>query len=150
MSEVIKSKPALGDVASWKSRAVKIGKGAANAPSNDTIIPAGYPVFESSVSGQEYDVFTKTGIAAAIVTTEGTVGTSVTKVAKKIGILLEPWKVSATQTKIKVAYAGNFDLDGVYAACGDLMPETDITRKMLVNSSGKIVFTEREGAVIYQ
>lgn len=150
MNEVISSKPALGDVSTWKSRLVKIGKGSANAPSNDTIIPAGYPVFESSVSGQEYDVFTKTGIASAIVTTEGTAGTSVTKVAKKIGILLEPWKVSATQTKIKVAYAGNFDMDGVYSACGELMPEADITRKMLVNSNGHIIFTERESAFIYE
>lgn len=149
MSETIKSNKALGAVSTWKSRAVKIGKGAANAPSNDTIIPAGYPVFESSVSGQEYDVFTKTGIAAAIVDTEGTAGTSVTKVAKKIGILLEPWKVSGTQTKLKVAYAGEFDMDAIYDACGDKMPETDITRKMLVNASGHIVFTERQSAYVY-
>lgn len=150
MSEVIASKKALGAVSTWRSRTVKIGKGAANAPSNDTIIPAGYPVFESGVSGQEYDVFTKTGIAAAIKDTEGTAGTSVTKVAKKIGILLEPWKVSATPEDVKVAYAGEFDMDGIYEACGTLVPETDITRKMLVNASGHIVFTERKSAFIFE
>lgn len=149
MSEKIAPKLALGDPSTWKTVEVKIGKGSANAPSNNTVIPAGYPVFESAVSGQEYDVFTKTGIAAAIVSTKGTAGTSTTDVAKFIGILLEPWTVASEQVKKKIAYAGEFDMDAIYAACGDLMPVTDITKKMLRNSMGHIVFTDREEKTIY-
>lgn len=149
MAEVIKPALALGKPSTWKTHSVKIGKGASNAPSNDTVIPAGYPVFESSVNGQEYDVFTKTGIAAAAVSTKGTAGTSTTDVAKMIGILLEPWKVSATQTTCKVAYAGEFELSAIYEACGDLMPVADVTKKMLIHSNGKIVFYERDVETVY-
>lgn len=149
MSEVIKSKKALGAVSTWKTHYVKIGKGAANAPSNDTILPAGYPVLLSVVAGQEYDAFTKTGIVAAIVDAKGTAGTSVTTVGAALGILLEPWKVSATQTKVKIAYAGEFDLDGIYEACEDFFDDTEVTPKMLKNAHGHIVFTERESAYVY-
>ena len=64
MAEVIKPALALGLPSTWRTANVKIGKGAANAPSNDTILPVGYPVLLSVVNGQEYDALTKTGIAA--------------------------------------------------------------------------------------
>ena len=149
MAETIMPKLSLGLASSWKSRVVKIGKGAANAPSNDTILPAGYPVLLSTVSGQEYDAFTKTGIAAAIVDTKGTVGTSVTTVGAALGILLEPWKVSATQTNVKIAYAGEFDLEGIYAACEDFFDDTEVTPKMLCNAHGHIIFNSRDVEVAF-
>ena len=149
MAETIMPKLSLGLASSWKSRVVKIGKGAANAPSNDTVLPAGYPVLLSTVNGQEYDAFTKTGIAAAIVDAKGTVGTSVTTVGAALGILLEPWKVSGTQTNVKVAYAGEFNLEGIYAACEDFFDDTEVTPKMLRNAHGHIVFAENKVEAIY-
>jgi len=150
MAETIKATLPLGDVSTWRTATVKIGKGSANAPSNDTVLPAGYPVFESSVSGQEYDAFTKTGIAAVIVDTLGTSGTSVTTPKKAIGILLEPWTVSATQTDVKIAYAGEFYMDAIYDRCGStLLPVATVTKKMLKNAAGHIVFTDRADAEIY-
>lgn len=149
MAEVIKPALSLGLASSWKTAVVKIGKGAANAPSNDTILPVGYPVLLSTVSGQEYDAFTKTGIAAAIVDTKGTVGTSVTTVGAALGILLEPWKVSATQTNVKIAYAGEFNLEAIYAACEDFFDDTEVTPKMLRNAHGHIVFAANDVENIY-
>jgi len=149
MAEKVMPALALGLPSSWKTDVVKIGKGAANAPSNSTVLPAGYPVLLSTVSGQEYDAFTKTGIAAAIVDTKGTVGTSVTTVGAALGILLEPWTVSATQTDVKIAYAGEFDLEAIYAACEDFFDETEVTPKMLKNAHGHIIFNSRKVAEIY-
>lgn len=150
MAEVIKPALALGLPSTWKTAIVKIGKGAANAPSNDTVLPAGYPVLASVVNGQEYDAFTKTGIAAAIVDTKGTVGTSVTTVGAALGILLEPWKVSATQTAVKIAYAGEFDLEAIYAICEDFFDDTEVTPAMLRNAHGHIVFRNRETKAIFE
>jgi len=149
MAEVIKPALALGLPSTWKTVVAKIGKGAANAPSNSTVLPAGYPVLLSTVSGQEYDAFTKTGIAAAIVDTKGTVGTSVTTVGAALGILLEPWTVSATQTDVKIAYAGEFNLEAIYAACEDFFDETEVTPKMLRNAHGHIIFAEHDVQAIY-
>lgn len=149
MAEVVKPALSLGLASTWKTAVVKIGKGASNAPSNDTILPAGYPVLLSVVNGQEYDAFTKTGIAAAIVDAKGTVGTSVTQVGAALGILLEPWKVSATQTNVKIAYAGEFNLEGIYAACEDFFDDTEVTPKMLRNAHGHIIFAENKVEAIY-
>lgn len=149
MAEVVKPALSLGLASTWKTAVVKIGKGASNAPSNDTILPAGYPVLLSVVNGQEYDAFTKTGIAAAIVDAKGTVGTSVTTVGAALGILLEPWKVSATQTNVKIAYAGEFNLEAIYAACEDFFDDTEVTPKMLRNAHGHIIFAENKVEAIY-
>lgn len=149
MAEVIKPKLALGLPSTWKTAIAKIGKGAANAPANDTILPAGYPVLLSTVSGQEYDAFTKTGIAAAIVDTKGTVGTSVTTVGAALGILLEPWKVSATQTNVKIAYAGEFNLEAIYERCTDFFDNTEVTPKMLRNAHGHIIIAANDVETIY-
>lgn len=140
---------ALGLPSTWKTAVVKIGKGAANAPANNTVLPAGYPVLLSVVSGQEYDAFDKTGLAAGIVDAKGTVGTSVTTVGAALGILLEPWKVSATQTPVKIAYAGEFDLEAIYAACDGFFDETEVTPKMLKNAHGHIIINSRKVAEIY-
>lgn len=149
MAETIKPGLALGLPSTWRTANVKIGKGAANAPSNDTILPIGYPVLLSVVSGQEYDALTKTGIAAAIVDAKGTVGTSVTTVGAALGILLEPWKVSATQTTVKIAYAGEFNLEAIYEACEDFFDDTEVTPKMLRNAHGHIIITSRDVEAIY-
>lgn len=149
MAEVVKPALSLGLASTWKTAVVKIGKGASNAPSNDTILPVGYPVLLSVVNGQEYDAFTKTGIAAAIVDAKGTVGTSVTQVGAALGILLEPWKVSATQTNVKIAYAGEFNLEGIYAACEDFFDDTEVTPKMLRNAHGHIIIAENKVEAIY-
>ena len=149
MAEVIKPKLSLGLQDTWKTAVVKIGKGAANAPSNDTILPIGYPVLLSVISGQEYDAFDKTGLAAGIVDTKGTVGTSVTTVGAALGILLEPWKVSATQTDVKIAYAGEFDLEAIYAACEDFFDDTEVTPAMLRNAHGHIIINSRDVQTIY-
>ena len=149
MAEVVKPALSLGLASTWKTAVVKIGKGAANAPSNDTILPIGYPVLLSTVSGQEYDAFTKTGIAAAIVDAKGTVGTSVTTVGAALGILLEPWKVSATQTNVKIAYAGEFNLDGIYERCADFFDNTEVTPKMLRNAHGHIIIAENKVEAIF-
>ena len=149
MAEAIKPKLSLGLQDTWKTAVVKIGKGASNAPDNDTVLPVGYPVLLSVVSGQEYDAFDKTGLAAGIVDAKGTVGTSVTTVGAALGILLEPWKVSATQTNVKIAYAGEFDLEAIYAACEDFFEDTEVTPKMLRNAHGHIIFNSRDVASIY-
>ena len=149
MAEAIKPKLSLGLQDTWKTAVVKIGKGASNAPDNDTVLPVGYPVLLSVVSGQEYDAFDKTGLAAGIVDAKGTVGTSVTTVGAALGILLEPWTVSATQTNVKIAYAGEFDLEAIYAACEDFFEDTEVTPKMLRNAHGHIIFNSRDVASIY-
>ena len=149
MAEAIKPKLSLGLQDTWKTAVVKIGKGASNAPNNDTVLPVGYPVLLSVVNGQEYDALTKTGLAAGIVDAKGTVGTSVTTVGAALGILLEPWKVSATQTNVKIAYAGEFDLEAIYAACEDFFDDTEVTPKMLRNAHGHIIFNSRDVASIY-
>ena len=149
MAEKVMPALTLGLSSSWKTAVVKIGKGAANAPANNTVLPAGYPVLLSVISGQEYDAFDKTGIAAGIVDVKGTVGTSVTTVGAALGILLEPWKVSATQTPVKIAYAGEFDLEAIYAACEDFFDETEVTPKMLKNAHGHIIINSRKVAEIY-
>lgn len=149
MAEVVKPALSLGLASTWKTAVVKIGKGAANAPSNDTVLPAGYPVLLSVVDGQEYDAFTKTGIAASIVDKKGTAGTSVTQVGAALGILLEPWKVSATQTNVKIAYAGEFNLEAIYEACEDFFDDTEVTPKMLRNAHGHIIIAENKVEAIY-
>ena len=149
MAETIKPALALGDPSTWRTADVKIGKGAANAPSNDTVLPAGYPVLASVIDGQEYDAFDKTGIAAGIVDKKGTAGTSVTTVGAALGILLEPWKVSATQTTVKIAYAGIFSLEALYEICADFFEDTEVTPQMLMNAHGHIVFNERDVKTIY-
>lgn len=149
MAEVVKPALSLGLAPTWKTIKVKIGKGAANAPSNDTVLPIGYPVLLSGVSGQEYDALTKTGLAAGIVDVKGTAGTSTTQVGAALGILLESWKVSATQTTVKIAYAGEFNLEAVYEACEDFFNKTEVTPKMLRNAHGHIVFAENDVEEIY-
>lgn len=149
MAEVVKPALSLGLASTWKTIKVKIGKGAANAPSNDTVLPIGYPVLLSGVNGQEYDALTKTGLAAGIVDVKGTAGTSTTQVGAALGILLEPWKVSATQTKVKIAYAGEFNLEAVYEACEGFFNNTEVTPKMLRNAHGHIVFVENDVKEIY-
>lgn len=149
MAEKVMPTLALGLPSTWKTDVVKIGKGAANAPANNTVLPVGYPVLLSVINGQEYDAFDKTGLAAGIVDVKGTVGTSVTTVGAALGILLEPWKVSATQTSVKIAYAGEFDLEAIYAACEDFFDETEVTPKMLKNAHGHIIINSRKVAEIY-
>lgn len=135
MAENIKPKLSLGLQDTWKTVSAKIGKGAANAPSNGTVLPAGYPVFVSAVSGQDYDALDKTGIAAA---------------TGKLGILLEPWTVAATQDPVKIAYAGEFDADGIYEACTGLFGKTDVPLLLLANAAGHIVINNRDAVEIYQ
>lgn len=135
MTEIIKPKLSLGLPSTWKTLSAKIGKGAANAPSNGTVLPVGYPVFVSAVSGQDYDALDKTGIAAA---------------TAKLGILLEPWTVGATQTPVKIAYAGEFDSDGIYAACEDLFDKDDVPVLLLANEAGHIIINVRDAEAIYE
>ena len=133
MAEVIKPALALGLPSTWKTAIAKIGKGASNAPSTG-VLPAGYPVFVSAVSGQDYDAFNKTGIAAA---------------TGKLGILLEPWTVAATQDPVKIAYAGEFDLDGIYAACEGFFDSTDVAPLLLCNEAGHIIMRNRDVEAIF-
>ncbi len=129
MAETIKPALALGKPSTWKTYSAKIGVGASNAPTTGKVLPAGYPVFVSAVSGQDYDAFNKTGIAAS---------------TGKMGILLEPWTVAATQDTVKIAYAGEFNLEGIYEACAEYFLPTDVSGKKLCNEAGHIVIESRD------
>lgn len=145
MSETIKATPELYySQSSIRAVDADLAKGA-TAPSNDTVIPAGWPVVAKGDG--KYEIFTKAALAEQITGKAGTQGTSVTVLPKAIGILLEPVKVASSGMKGRVAYAGDFDLSNIRAITE--IATTDIADYVFLDAKGHIVFTVRDNVAVF-
>lgn len=138
MSEKIQANSPIFNVATIKSVRATLAKGA-TAPSNDTVIPAGYPLVAKGDG--KYEVFTAATLAAQIT------GTAGSALPKAIAILAEDIKVANTMpTNVKVVFAGEVYLEGVRAAG---VTTSNVADYVLREAHGQIVFTSLNDKQIY-
>lgn len=131
MSERIQGKDPIFNVSTLKSVKAVVAKGA-TAPSNGTVIPAGYPLVAKGDG--TYEVYTKAALAAQIAGTPGTT------FPKNVAILGEPVTVASSMTaKVKVVFAGEVYLEGMREATE--ITTSDIADHVFINAHGHLVFT---------